>query len=60
MRGGTQSFVSQMTKMVGTEPLESSHGDQSLLPTCMVNTVQKIIGDMRGEGGKNRDVFLNA
>ena len=60
MRGGTQSFVSQMTKMVGTEPLESSHGDQSLLPTYMVNTVQKrsiIIGDMRGEGGKNRDVF---
>ena len=55
MRGGTQSFVSQMTKMVGTEPLESSHGDQSLLPTYMVNAVQKkiiIIGDMRGEGGR--------
>ena len=28
-----------MTKMVGTEPLESSHGDQSLLPTYMVNIV---------------------
>lgn len=41
MRGGTQSFVSQMTKMVGTEPLESSHGDQSLLPTYMVGMMGK-------------------
>ena len=37
MRGGTQMFVQQMTKMVGSEPLESSHGDQSLLPTYMVS-----------------------
>ena len=36
MRSGTQAFVTQMTKMVGTEPLESSHGDLSLLPTYMV------------------------
>ena len=49
MRGGTQSFVSQMTKMVGTEPLESSHGDQSLLPTYMVRKYMHCI-DLCREG----------
>ena len=34
--GGTQSFISQMAKMVGVEPLESSNGDLLLLPTYRV------------------------
>ena len=31
-----RTFISQMTKMVGTEPVESSNGNTSLLPTYRV------------------------
>lgn len=34
---GMQSFISQLVKMVGTEPLESSNGDHTLLPTYRVS-----------------------
>ncbi len=37
MYEGTQTFITQMTKMVGTEPLESSNGDNTLLTTYMVS-----------------------
>ena len=36
MHRGTQSFITQMVKMVGTEPLEASGGNTTLLPTYRV------------------------
>ena len=39
MHRGTQSFVTQMVKMVGTEPLEASGGNTTLLPTYRVCAV---------------------
>ena len=39
MYRGTQSFVTQMVKMVGTEPLEASGGNTTLLPTYRVCAV---------------------
>ena len=37
MHRGTQAFITQMVKMVGDEPLETSNGDVTLLPTYTVN-----------------------
>ena len=37
MYHGTQAFITQMVKMVGTEPLESSNGNNTLLPTYRVS-----------------------
>ena len=39
MHRGTQSFITQMVKMVGTEPLEASGGNTTLLPTYRVCAV---------------------
>ena len=40
-----RSFISQMTKMVGSEPVESSNGNTTLLPTYRVGVCV-----MGGEG----------
>ena len=39
---GARSFISQMTKMVGTEPVESSNGNITLLPTYRVSELEHI------------------
>ena len=39
MYHGARTFISQMTRMVGTEPVETSNGNTSLLPTYKVRLV---------------------
>lgn len=39
MRHGVQAFITQMSRLVGSEPLESAGGDRSLLPTYKVREV---------------------
>ena len=39
MYKGSMSFVNQMIKMVGLEPLESSNGDSMLLPKYLVSVL---------------------
>ena len=41
MHEGARSFIKQMVKMVGTEPLETSNGDYTMLSTYKVSTVVK-------------------
>ncbi len=43
MLAGTRSFIDQISKMVGPEPMESSHGDVTLLPTYVVSHTHFII-----------------
>ena len=40
MLSGVRNFIAQMTKMVGPEPLESSHGNVTLLPTYIVSVAR--------------------
>ena len=39
MYHGARTFISQMTRMVGTEPVETSNGNTALLPTYKVRLV---------------------
>ena len=40
---GTQAFITQMVKIVGTEPLESSNGNQTLLSTYRVSVYIQVV-----------------
>ena len=58
-----RTFISQMTSMVGTEPVESSNGNTALLPTYRVSEREGgreggrggREGERRGKGGRGRE-----
>ena len=49
MLSGTRSFISQMAKMVGPEPIESSNGNATLLNTYVVShCMQEVVCNIKG------------